>query len=86
MKKNSKITDVYKPNSYVTVTVVNKPEIISDEDSGAVVYDATVTIKINAGKNRRDKLVFAEDDSIAKFIETVDFEDPQTQLGLESED
>lgn len=83
MKKNSKITDIYKPNSYVTVTVVNKPEVIADDEEGQVVYDASVTIKINAGRNRRDKLTFAEEDSIAKFIETVDFEDPQVALGLD---
>lgn len=78
MKKQSKITDVYTPNKSVTVTVNNKRE--EDLESGSVHYDRTVTIKIKAGKFAKEKLVFDQEDGIAKFIETIDFEDPQTSL------
>lgn len=78
MKKSSKITDTYTPNKGVTVTVINKP--IEDEDTGTVVYDRTVTVKIKAGRFAPERLVFDEEDSIAKFIEGVEFEDPQQSL------
>lgn len=82
MKKQSKIQDVYTPNKNVTVTVNNKRE--EDLESGSVHYDRTVTIKIKAGKFAKEKLVFDEEDSIAKFIETIDFEDPQSELPLDA--
>jgi len=76
MKRDSKTTDVYKPNKQVTVSVVNKPR----EDDGRTLFERTVTIKIKAGSFAEERLVFEEEDSIAKFIEKVDFEDPQTSL------
>lgn len=82
MKKQSKISDVYTPNKNVTVTVNNKRE--EDLESGSVYYDRTVTIKIKAGKFAKEKLTFDEEDSIAKFIETIDFEDPQAELPLDA--
>lgn len=77
MKKNGKIVDVYKPNSNVTVTVTNKA--LENPDTGEVTYKRSVSIRIAAGEST-EKLAFPEDDSIAKYVETVDFQDPQTEL------
>lgn len=78
MKKTSKIVDVYNPNKSVEVRVTNTPKY---EDEKFVDYDRTVTIKIRAGRDK-EQLQFKEDDAIARFVETVDFEDPQTELDL----
>lgn len=86
MKKQLTEKIVYEPNRLVKVTVTNKPEF--DEDSSIVRYKREVTIKISAGTST-DKLTFGSDDDIAKYIETVDFEDPQLDLledGAESEE
>lgn len=80
MKKNGKIVDVYKPNNRVTVTVTNKQN--ESTDTGEITFDRTVVIKIKADKLAAEKLVFPEDDSIAKYVETVDFQDPQSELPL----
>ncbi len=77
MKKKSKIVDTYTPNKQVMVTVTNTPK--HDEEDNFIDYDRTVTIKIKAGRDK-DVLNFKTDDAIAKFIEKVDFEDPQTDL------
>lgn len=77
MKKKSKIVDTYTPNKAVMVTVTNTPK--HDEQDNFVDYDRTVTIKIKAGRDK-DTLQFKTDDAIAKFIEKVDFEDPQTDM------
>lgn len=77
MRKKSKIVDTYTPNKQVLVTVTNTPK--HDEEDNFVDYDRTVTIKIKAGRDK-DTLQFKSDDSIAKFIEKVDFEDPQVSL------
>lgn len=78
MKKTSKYVDVYNPNKQVQVTVTNSPKY---EDDEFVDYDHTVTIKIRAGRDK-NKLEFKEDDAIAKFVETIEFEDPQQELDL----
>lgn len=77
MKKKSKIVDTYTPNKSVMVTVTNTPK--HDDQDHFVDYDRTVTIKIKAGRDK-DTLQFKKEDAIAKFIEKVDFEDPQTSL------
>lgn len=77
MKKNSKIIDTYTPNKQVMVRVTNTPK--HDEQDNFIDYDHTVTIKIKAGRGK-DTLSFKEEDAIAKFIEKIDFEDPQTSL------
>lgn len=76
MKHKSKFIDTYNPNKKVEIRVTNSPVY---EDDNFVAYDRTATIKIRLGKDK-DKLVFDADDSIAKFIETIDFEDPQQEL------
>lgn len=78
MKMSSKTIDTYNPNKAVAVRVTNTPKY---EDEKFVDYDRTVTITIRAGRDK-DQLKFKADDSIAKFVETVDFEDPQTELAL----
>lgn len=78
MKKTSKYVDVYTPNKQVLVRVTNTPKY---EDDEFVDYDRTVTIKIKAPR-AAEKLEFKEDDAIAKFVETVEFEDPQQELDL----
>lgn len=78
MKKSSKVVDVYNPTKQVAVTVTNRPVL---EDDIFVDYSQTVTIKILVGHSK-DKLEFKENDSIAKFVETIDFEDPQESLDL----
>lgn len=49
------------------------------QDGNFVAYDRTVTIKIQLDKDK-EKMVFDDDDSISKFVETVDFENPQQEL------
>lgn len=80
MKKSSKYVDVYTPNKAVLVTVTNTPKY---EDDAFVDYDRTVTLKIRVGRDK-DKLEFKEENAIAKFVETIDFEDPQTALDFNS--
>lgn len=76
MKHTSKIVDVYTPNKQVLVTVTNTPKY---EDDVFVSYNRTVTLKILVGQDKK-KLEFKASDSIAKFIETVEFEDAQQEL------
>lgn len=76
MKKSSKVTDVYAPNKVVTATVTNTPK---EDDQGHAVYKRTLTIKIKLGEDR-EKLTFDEDDSLAKFLENISFEEEQTSL------
>lgn len=80
MKHSSKIVDIYNPNKQVEVRVTNTPKY---EDDAFVDYDRTVTLKIRVGRDK-EKMAFPDTESIAKFVETVDFEDPQTELALES--
>lgn len=75
MDKTSKITDEYKPNEGVKVTVVNAPK----EVEGKQYFTRTVTIKVDKGLSD-EKLVFSNADEIEKFVNDVDFEDPQQQL------
>jgi hypothetical protein len=75
MKKQLTEKTVYEPNENVKVAVENKPTDIG----GAVVYAHKVTITINAGADK-SKLSFTTDEDIAKFVEKIDFEDPQTSL------
>ena len=75
MKKQLTESVKYQPNDKVTVTVANKPQ----ESDGFVEYKRTVTIKIDEGWDS-EKISFATDEDIAKYIETVDFEDPQQSL------
>ena len=78
MKRQLTEKVVYEPNEKIKVTVQNKPVFNEGAIDG---YDRTVTIKINAGFDM-NKLTFSTDEDIAKFIETVDFEDPQQALSL----
>jgi len=77
MKKKSKIVDTYTPNKQVMVTVTNTPK--HDEEDNFIDYERTVTIKIKAGRDK-DTLQFKKEDAIAKFVEKIDFEDPQVSL------
>lgn len=74
MKKSLKQSTVYEPNPSVKVTVVNTP--ILDDENVEVGMKATVTIKATV----YEKVAFATDDDIAKFVENIDFTDPQTDL------
>lgn len=76
MKKQLTEKTVYQPNSRVKVVVTNKPEF---EDSGLIRYERTVAITVKVGYSD-EKLMFGTDEDIAKWIETVDFEDPQLAL------
>lgn len=78
MKKTSKYVDVYNPNRQVQVTVINSPKY---EDDEFIDFDRTVTLKIKVGRDK-EKLSFNEEDAIAKFVETIEFEDPQQSLDL----
>lgn len=78
MKKKLTEKVVYEPNSRIKITVDNKPS----EVDGVTEYKRTVTIKVNAGTDR-EKLTFSTDDDIAKWVENLDFEEPQTALELE---
>lgn len=78
MKKSLTEKVVYKPNDKVQVTVTNTPAL--DEEGVAVIgYDRKVTIAIKHGYDD-EKLTFNTDEDIEKFIEEVDFGDPQQQL------
>lgn len=76
MKKSFKEVTKYTPNKKVTVTVTNTPQL---EDGILTGYKRAVSIAINEGEEA-SKLEFNNDDSLAKYIETVDFEDPQQSL------
>lgn len=78
MKKSSKIVDKLNPNKKVEVTVTNK-KVYEEDDT--LMYQPTVTIKVTLDK-AREQFRLNTDDDIAKFVETVDFEDPQTELSL----
>lgn len=77
MKKKLTEKVVYEPNSHIKVTVDNKPFDID----GMTEYERIVTIKVNAGTDK-NKLAFATDDDISKFVEKLDFEDSQQSLSL----
>ena len=78
MKKISNNRDTYKVNANNTVSVVNKRH--EDLEDGSIYYERTVTIKINAGKFATEPLLFEQGSSIAEFIESIDFDDPQQSL------
>jgi hypothetical protein len=77
MKKKSKIVDTYMPNPQVLVMVTNAPML--DEEQNFIDYNRTVTLKIKIGRHK-DPFKFEGEDGISKFVETIDFEDPQTNL------
>jgi len=77
MKKQLTEKIVYQPNPRIKVTVQNKPEF--EEESGVVRYERKVTITVNAGYSN-DKITFADDVEIQKWVENQDFEDPQLSL------
>lgn len=86
MKKQLTEKTVYQPNSRVKVTVQNKPEF--EEDTGIVRYERKVTVAVDMGSSN-EKIAFATDDEIAKFLENIDVEDPQLDLfedGVEDEE
>lgn len=77
MKKQLTEKTVYQPNTRVKITVQNKPEL--DEDTGITRYERKVTINVNMGASN-EKILFATDDEIAKFLADIDVEDPQLSL------
>ena len=77
MKKSLTEKIVYQPNSRVKVAVTNKPEF--DEDAGITRYERSVSITVKVGYSD-EKLTFSDDEDIAKWIETVDFDDPQLSI------
>lgn len=77
MKKQLTEKTVYEPNSRVKITVSNKPEVL--DDTSTKRYSRKVTIAVDCGYGN-DKITFASDDEIAKFLENIDVEDPQLSL------
>lgn len=77
MKKQLTEKTEYKPNDKVKVTVTHKPVV--DDGGHAIEYKRTVSITIDEGYDT-EKIQFGSDEDIAKYIETVDFEDPQQSL------
>lgn len=77
MNKETKLTDKYKQNKKVQITVVNEPFI--PEEGGKTYYKRTVTLKVNAGTSE-EQLSFNSADQIAKYFEDLDYEDPQQSL------
>lgn len=75
MKKKLTEKIVYELNDDVKVSVENKPTDIG----GAIVFAHRVTITIAAGASK-EKLLFSTDEDIQKWVESIDFEDPQTSL------
>jgi hypothetical protein len=75
MKKQLSEKTTYTPNSHVKVVVENKPV----QDDKNTQYEQKVTITVKAGIYN-DKLAFATDEDIEKFMEKIDFSDPQTEL------
>ena len=78
LKSTEQNIKIYAPAKGVRVKVVNTPQY---EDDVFTSFKRKVTIFITLDEDK-DKLEFKANDSIAKFIETVDFEDPQAELGL----
>ena len=78
LKASEQNIKVYAPAKGVRVKVVNTPVY---EDDVFVSYKRKVTMFITLPEDK-EKLEFKANDSIAKFVETVDFEDPQTELGI----
>lgn len=82
MKKQLTEKTVYQPNSRVKVIVTNKP--VTTEEGKIDRYSVGVTISYDAG-SFVEKLAFATDDDIAKFMENIDVEDPQQALAMDKE-
>lgn len=78
LKASEQNIKTYAPAKGVRVKVVNTPQY---EDDVFTAYKRKVTIFITLDEDK-EKLDFKANDSIAKFIETVNFEDPQTELGI----
>lgn len=76
MKKQLTEKIVYEPNKRVKVTVQNKPRF---DDSGATSYERKVTVTVDCGISD-EKVNFASDEEISKFLENVDVEDPQQSM------
>ena len=72
MKRKLTEKVVYEPNDLVKIAVQNKPV-----EGGK--YERKVTITVNLGFDD-EKLTFNDDEDIAKFMETIDFQDEQTKL------
>jgi hypothetical protein len=80
MKKQLTNKTIYVPNPSVKLTVTNKP--IFDEEIGQVAgYDVDVTVKIKRNLMPQE-LKFGSDEDIAEFMGSVDFDDPQQELGF----
>lgn len=76
MKKQFKEVTTYQPNKKVKATVTNTPVY---EDEVVTGYKRSVTITVNEGTDD-NKLEFKGEDGLAKYVETVEFEDPQQSL------
>ena len=80
MKKVVKpLKTVYEQNDRVTITVTNKP-VYADE--ALLGYEPTISVVVKGDYSAGKLFEFADDDSIADFIGTIDAEDPQTDLGI----
>lgn len=80
MKKVVKpLKTVYEQNDRVTITVTNKP-VYADE--ALLGYEPTISVAVKGDYSAGKPFEFADDDSIADFIGTIDAEDPQTDLGI----
>lgn len=77
MRKQLTHTTVYRPNEKVQLTVKNKPT--TDRDTGEMLYNAEVVIKVKDSL-RQDELKFATVDDIADFMAQVDYDEPQQRL------
>ena len=81
MKTLDKQTTTYEPNHTVKVVVTNTPVI--NEKTRETHYTRTVTVKVDAGF-KLEPLRFKDAEAITDFIGSIDFDEPQTHLALES--
>lgn len=73
---------IYEPNADVKITVVNKPKV--DKSANDTIYAATVTLKVS--RDYITPLRFSNNEDIADFMGTVDYDDPQQLLDLGDSD
>lgn len=77
MKKKLTEKITYEPNHNIKVAVSNVP--VYEKENVVIGYNRTVTVTVNCGTDK-EKLTFATDEDIQKWIDTIDFEDPQQSL------
>lgn len=76
LEKNNSVTDKYKVNARITVTVKNT---LVTPERGDNYYRTEVTIKYK-DDDRERPISFDDYKDVAKFVKGLDFEDPQLSL------